>query len=119
MKGSIRIINSYKYTLSLFEILKTYSSIVMTKDFQKINIPKLPVFTTEDGINRIKNFLDKLSNWKNINDLIPKNFENTKKLKRSGIAGILSGSLEMAKEGTVSIKQNNLFDEIFIKKKNE
>ena len=90
MKGSIRSINSYKYSLSLFEILKTYSTVVMTKDFQKINIPKLPVFTTEDGIHRIKDFLDKLSNWKNLNELIPKNFENTKKLRRSGIAGILA-----------------------------
>ena len=91
----------------------------MTKDFQKINIPKLPVFTTEDGIQRIKDFLDKLSNWKNLNELIPKNFENTKKLRRSGIAGILAGSLEMVKEGSVLIKQNNLYDEIFIKKTNE
>ena len=114
MKGSIRSINSYKYSLSLFEILKTYSTVVMTKDFQKINIPKLPVFTTEDGIHRIKDFLDKLSNWKNLNELIPKNFENTKKLRRSGIAGILAGSLEMVKEGSVLIKQNNLYDEIFI-----
>ena len=101
------------------EILKTYSTVVMTKDFQKINIPKLPVFTTEDGIHRIKDFLDKLSNWKNLNELIPKNFENTKKLRRSGIAGILAGSLEMVKEGSVLIKQNNLYDEIFIKKTNE
>ena len=119
MKGSIRSINSYKYSLSLFEILKTYSTVVMTKDFQKINIPKLPVFTTEDGIHRIKDFLNKLSNWKNLNELIPKNFENTKKLRRSGIAGILAGSLEMVKEGSVLIKQNNLYDEIFIKKTNE
>lgn len=119
MKGSIRSINSYKYSLSLFEILKTYSTVVMTKDFQKINIPKLPVFTTEDGIHRIKDFLDKLSNWKNLNELIPKNFENKKKLRRSGIAGILAGSLEMVKEGSVLIKQNNLYDEIFIKKTNE
>ena len=119
MKGSIRSINSYKYSLSFFEILKTYSTVVMTKDFQKINIPKLPVFTTEDGIHRIKDFLDKLSNWKNLNELIPKNFENTKKLRRSGIAGILAGSLEMVKEGSVLIKQNNLYDEIFIKKTNE
>ena len=28
----------------------------MTKDFQRMNIPKLPVFTTEDGIKRIKEF---------------------------------------------------------------
>ena len=29
----------------------------MTKDFQRINIPKLPVFTAEEGIKTIKNFL--------------------------------------------------------------
>ena len=29
----------------------------MTKDFQTMSIPKLPVFTTEDGIKTIKNFL--------------------------------------------------------------
>ena len=32
----------------------------MTKDFQKINIPKLPVFTTEEGIKTIKDFFGKL-----------------------------------------------------------
>tara|TARA_B100000131_G_scaffold312091_1_gene345757 strand:- start:981 stop:1718 length:738 start_codon:yes stop_codon:yes gene_type:complete len=119
MKGSIRSINSYKYSLSLFEILKTYASIIMTKEFQKINIPKLPVFTTEDGIKIIKDYLGKLHDWKNIDDLIPRNFIKTKNLKRTGKAGIFSGSLELVKEGTVIIKQKNLFDEIFIKEANE
>ena len=32
------------------ELLKTNSTIVMQKDFQRMNIPKLPVCTTEDGI---------------------------------------------------------------------
>ncbi len=114
-KSGIKSIYDSKYTLTLFEILKTYSNIVMTKDFQKMNIPKLPVFTTEDGINRIKNFLGKLNEWKNISELIPKNFKNSKNLKRTGHAGIFSGSLELVKEGNVSIKQNNLFDDIFIK----
>ena len=87
----------------------------MTKDFQKINIPKLPVFTTEEGIVRIKEFLGKLNEWKNISELIPGNFKSSNNLKRTGQAGILSGSLELVKEGNVSIKQNNLFDDIFIK----
>ena len=38
----------------------------MTKDFQKINIPKLPVFTTEEGIKTIRNFFGKLVDWKNL-----------------------------------------------------
>ena len=46
----------------------------MTKDFQKINIPKLPVFTTEDGIKTIKGFFGKLINWKNIKSFDTKQF---------------------------------------------
>jgi segregation and condensation protein A len=114
-KSGMRSIYDSKYSLTLFEILKTYASVVMTKDFQKINIPKLPVFTTEDGIVRIKEFFGKLNEWKNISELIPENFKSSNNLKRTGQAGILSGSLELVKEGNVSIKQNNLFDDIYIK----
>ena len=116
MRGNIKSIYSTKYSLNLFEILKTYSSIIMTKNFQKINIPKLPVFTTEEGINRIKEFFGKLSDWKNLNDLLPETFNSSHNLKKSGKAGIFAGSLELSKEGSIKIKQNNLFDDIFIKK---
>jgi len=103
----------------LFELLKSYSSIIMTKDFQKINIPKLPVFTTEEGIKTIKQFLDKLMDWKNINDLIPSNFKKSSKYKKTGKAGIFAGSLELVKEGNLSMKQENLFDDIFVRKNND
>ena len=115
MKGKIKSIYSSKYSLTLFELLKTYSTIIMTKDFQKMNIPKLPVFTTEDGISRIKQFFGKLNEWKNLEDLLPENIIKNKKLKRTGNAGIFAGSLELAKEGNISIKQEKLFDKIFIK----
>tara|TARA_B100000700_G_scaffold317217_1_gene408231 strand:- start:45 stop:782 length:738 start_codon:yes stop_codon:yes gene_type:complete len=114
-KSGMKSIYDSKYNLTLFEILKTYANIVMTKDFQKINIPKLPVFTTEDGIKTIKDFFGRLNEWKNISELIPGNFKTSNNLKRTGQAGILSGSLELVKEGNVSIKQNNLFDDLYIK----
>ena len=87
----------------------------MSRDFQKVNIPRLPVFTTEEGIKRIKEFFGKLNDWKNINELLPINFTESKNSKRTGKAGIFSGSLELAKEGSITIKQKNLFDDIFIK----
>ena len=115
IKGNIRSIYSTEYKLNLYELLKTYSSIIMTKDFQRMNIPKLPVFTTEDGIKRIREFFGKLIDWKNINDLIPKNFKDGLKYKKTGKAGIFAGSLELVKEGNLTIKQENLFDEIYVK----
>ena len=115
IKGNIRSIYSTEYKLNLYELLKTYSSIIMTKDFQRMNIPKLPVFTTEDGIKRIKEFLGKLIDWKNIDDLIPENFKKDSKYIKTGKAGIFAGSLELVKEGNLIIKQKNLFDDIYVK----
>ena len=114
-KSGIKPIYDSKYTLTLFEVLKTYANIVMTKDFQRMNIPRLPVLTTEEGIKRIKEFFGKLSKWKNLNELIPKNFTSSKNLKRTGKAGIFAGSLELVKEGNILIKQDKLFDDVFIK----
>ena len=116
-KGRIKSIYNTKYSLTLYEILKTYSTIIQTKNFQRISIPKLPVFTTEDVIRTIKQFLGKLSDWKNIEDLIPLDFKKSKSKSRTGNAGILSASLELVKEGNITLKQNNLFDDIFIKEK--
>ena len=115
IRGKIKSIYSSKYSLTMFEILKSYSSIIMSRDFQRMNIPKLPVFTTEEGIKRIKEFFGKLNEWKNINELMPLNLSKNKKFERTGKAGIFAGSLELAKEGNISIKQNNLFEDIFIK----
>ena len=117
MKGNIRSIYSAEYKLNLFELLKVYSSIIMTKDFQKINIPKLPVFTPEDGIKTIKDFFGKLLDWKNLDELIPKNFKSGKTYKRTGKTGIFAGSLELVKEGNLKIKQDKLFDDIYVKEK--
>ena len=119
MKGNIRSIYSSEYNLSLFELLKSYSTIIMTKDFQKINIPKLPVFTTEDGIKTIKEFFGKLIDWKNLDDLIPENFRSEKRYKKTGKAGIFAGSLELVKEGNLRIKQDNFYENIYVKEVND
>ena len=115
IKGRIKSIYSSKYSLTLYELLKSYSSAIMKRDFQRINIPKLPVLTTEDGIKRIKEFFGKLIDWKNLKDLLPNDFSDEKSQRKSGIAGLFSGSLELVKEGDLSIKQTKLFDDIYIK----
>ena len=114
MKGGIRSINTPVYDVTLYELLKTYSTMQMQKTFQNISIPKLPVFTTEEGIKQIKNNLDKIKDWKDIIELIPKfYFEN--KMKRSGIAGIFAASLELTKEGAILLSQEKGFNKLMIK----
>ena len=115
MKGGIRSINTPIYDISLYDLLKTYSTIQMQKTFQSISIPKLPVFTTEEGIKQIKNNLEKIADWQHLNKLIPR-FYFKNEMKKTGIAGIFTASLELAKDGIVKVSQKKLFDKLMIKK---
>ena len=115
IKGGIRSINTPIYDVSLYDLLKSYADIQKYKIFQNISIPKLPVLTTEEGIKQIKNNLDKIKDWKNINEMIPK-FYLQNEMRKTGIAGIFAASLELTKVGLIKVAQNKIFEKLMIKK---
>ena len=119
MRGGIKSIYTPIYDVSLYELLKTYANINAQKSFQRVNIPKLPVLSTEQGIANIRNNLDSLNNWKNIIDLIPEDYKQNIQKKRTGLSGIFAASLELTREGIIDMMQKNIFDDILIKKVNE
>ncbi|MBA1337313.1 MAG: segregation and condensation protein A [Pelagibacterales bacterium] len=117
MKGGIRLKSNSVYNVSLYELLKSYSSHVMKKNFLTVNIPKLPVCTTEQAIDVIKSNFDKIQDWKEFSELIPKKFKINKRLKKTGMAGFFSASLELTKEGLISIMQKEKFEKLLIKER--
>ena len=119
MTGGIRTTNNSNYSVTLFELLKSYANHIMRKNFLSINIPKLPVCTTEQGIEIIKKNMRKLNDWRDMMELIPSKFKKTNILKKSGLAGLFSASLELSREGMIKIMQKKNFDKLFIKGKNE
>ncbi|ANS05427.1 Rec8/ScpA/Scc1-like protein [uncultured Mediterranean phage] len=117
MKGGIRSSTKSAYAVSLYELLKSYSNHVMKRNFLSINMPKLPVCTTEEGVEIIKTSIKKLSNWIDILELIPSKFKKTNTLKKSGLAGVFSASLELTREGLIDIMQKKTLDKLLIKEK--
>ena len=115
-KGGIRSINNPVYKVTLYELLKAYSIVKTQFAFQKINIPKLPVMTTQEGIKRIKENIQLIDDWKKLSELIPGSFIKSRKTKKSGLASIFSANLELTKDGLINIMQKNLFDDIYIKR---
>ena len=117
ISGGIKLTTNSKYSVSLYELLKSYSNYVMKKNFLSINIPKLPVCTTEEAIKIIKDNLNKINDWREFTELIPRRFKETKKLKKTGTAGFFSASLELSKEGIINIMQSETFGKLLIKEK--
>lgn len=117
MPSGIRTIKNSKYDVTLYDLLKSYSSHVMTLNFQSINIKKLPVCTTEQGIEIIKLNMNKLKDWKSIAKIIPSKFRKDNSLLKSGLSGIFCASLELSKAGLISIMQKNTFGDLLIKER--
>ncbi len=114
-KGGIRSKYTPVYKVTLYELLKTYAELKTQSSFQKIDIPKLPVMTTQEGIKQIKENMDSILEWKNIKNLIPKSFISTKKFQKTGLAAIFSASLELTKDGIINLRQNKLFEDVMIR----
>ena len=115
MKGGIKSINNTVYKVTLYELLKSYSGIKVQSLYQTINIPKLPVMTTQEGIKQIKNNMGKIDDWKKIQELIPQSFKVSNNFKKTGLASVFSASLELVKDGVVNLMQNKLFDDVYIR----
>ena len=99
MTGGIRTSRNSKYTVSLYELLKSYSNHIMRRNFLSVNIPKLPVCTTEQGVEIIKSSIKKLNDWHDISELIPSRFKKNNKLKRLVYAGFFQDRLNLPGKG--------------------
>ena len=119
IKEGIKKKNTPKYSLSLYELIKSYADFKKRQNFSTIEIKRLKTYTMEEAIKKITSMFEKLKDWCDIMDLIPQTFKIKKKLRRTGYAGSFVAGLELVKEGDLLIKQKKLFDKIYLKIKNE
>ena len=117
IKEGIKKKNTPKYSLSLYELIKSYADFKKRQNFSTIEIKRLKTYTMEEAIKKITSMFEKLKDWCDIMDLIPQTFKIKKNLRKTGYAGSFVAGLELVREGDLLIKQKKLFDKIYLKTK--
>ena len=110
--------NTINYELSLYDLIKTYGKIVTKDNNKSIIIAETKLYSVEDAINRLKKLLKTSDGWLNLLDFIPKNIIDKLEMK-SSLASHFVASLELVKEGDISLRQDNFNDKILISSKNK
>ena len=110
--------NTVNYELSLYDLIKTYGKIVTKDNNKSIIIAETKLYSVEDAINRLKKLLKTSDGWLNLLDFIPKNIIDKLEIK-SSLASHFVASLELVKEGDISLRQDNFNDKILISSKNK
>ena len=117
IKEGIKKKNTPKYSLSLYELIKSYADFKKRQNFSSIKIKKLKTYTMDEAIKKITSMFEKLKDWCDIMDLIPQTFKIKKNLRKTGYAGSFVAGLELVREGDLLIKQKKLFDKVYLKTK--
>ena len=95
--------------INALKVLEKLQATYSTRGINLVCISNKWSFRTAENLSKL------MSQQKNIDELIPKNFKTSKSLKRTGKAGIFAASLELVKEGNITIKQDKYFDNIYIR----
>jgi len=117
IKEGIKTKNTPQYDVSLYELIKSYADFKRRKNFSSINISKLQTYTMEEAIKKITSMFSQLTVWRELKDIVPQAFKAKKSLRKTGFAGSFVAGLELVREGELLVKQENLFDKIFYKVK--
>lgn len=100
---------------TLFDLLKAYADQHQRKNaLEPMHIEPFEIYTVEDALERLRRLVGRTPDWQNLWAFLPSDLKGAL-LTRSAVASTFSASLEMAKEGKVSIRQTSRFGPIFLR----
>ena len=104
------------YNSSLYDLIKTYGEIISFKNNESIVISDTILYSVEDALITLKNFFKHKKDWKDLLDFVPKNLKN-KLERKSVLASHFVASLELVKEGSLQLRQDNYNGNIMLQPK--
>ena len=114
---NINIKYDITYIGSLYDLLKSYSNILSKKEIvSNLTISSSELYSVEQAITRLKGIFGSIKEWTNFMNLIPK-FSSNKLINKSSITSNFVASLELAKDGFIEVKQDKLFEQMYIRVK--
>ncbi|MDC1214551.1 segregation/condensation protein A [Rhodospirillales bacterium] len=99
---------------TLYDLLKAYGDQQRRKNaHEPMQIEVFEIYTVEDALMRLRRLVGGTPDWQNLWSFLPDDLKGAL-LTRSAVASTFAASLEMAKEGKVSIRQSGSFGPIFL-----
>ena len=104
------------YSANLLDLMQGYARIRTRDDFRPFVMDRDTVFTMEQALQRMRGLIGFTGHWTDILSYLPDGWTDDPKKLRSATASTFAASLELAKEGKIVIRQDEIFSSIQIKR---
>ncbi|MFT6580657.1 MAG: segregation and condensation protein A [Alphaproteobacteria bacterium] len=111
---SIKRKNSF--SASLFDLLSAYADSKHRADASVLEIAPPSLYSMEDALVRLRKIVGDVPDWTILTNFLPENIKNPL-VFRSAVASTFAASLELAKQGKLTLRQSTTFGPIFVRDK--
>ncbi|MEM6759627.1 MAG: ScpA family protein [Pseudomonadota bacterium] len=105
------------YSATLLDLMQGYARIRTKDEFRPFTMDRDAVFTMEQALERMRGLIGFAGAWTDILSYLPEGWDTDPARRRSATAATFAASLELVKEGHLTIRQTDTFAPIEVRKK--
>ncbi|MBL4721398.1 MAG: segregation/condensation protein A [Alphaproteobacteria bacterium] len=102
------------FNATLYDLLSAYADSKHRADASVLQIAPPNLFSMEDALVRLRIILGDVPDWTILTEFLPEGIKNPL-VFRSAIASTFAASLELAKQGKLTLRQSTTFGPIFVR----
>jgi segregation and condensation protein A len=110
-----RIVDVPVWEVTLFDLLKAYGTHPGRRREGMLRIAPLNLFSMDDALKRIGDMLGQVLDWTVLRNFLPEEL-GTPLQRRAAVAATFAASLELARNGTVELRQEGVFAPIYLRR---
>ena len=114
----MKIFRTSVFEVSLFDLLRAYSSTRDRENISALRIDPTKLYTTEKALDWLRQVIGEAPDWTILENFLPPEL-GSGIVRRSAIAATFAATLEMVKGGEASLRQSKAFGPLYLKSGNK
>lgn len=111
---TVSVERSTTWKATLYDLLSAYARQQSSADYRPLHIERAKTYAMEEALKRLRTVVGDMPSWTRLEMFLPADWRDPK-LCRSAIASTFAASLELAKEGVLSLRQTEMFGPIYMR----
>ncbi len=103
-----------EWKCTLIDLLGSYAKIKSKGSYKPLHVERAKAYAMEQALAKLRKIVGETPNWTRLEMFLPEDWRD-KKMTRSAIASTFAASLELAREGQISLRQSEVFGPIYLR----
>lgn len=103
------------YTASLYDLLRAYATQQKRAVGESFKIAPSELFSVDNALERLEEILGSIPDWNHLADFFPDHVKKGGLYRKSAIASMFVASLEMVKQGSLEVRQDQSYGPIYVR----